>query len=181
MKNKQLILGFFILGIFTVLGWLLLRWSFTWLSELDATVSASIITAILGLSGLWYAQWHSKTRDIAESHRSSKIEVYSLFFDIVEKFQEGEVEDEDLIEDQLPDWLKKDYQKLNRGLLLWASPKVIRSWLKFRTITTSGGDVLMAMDEMYKAIRNDLGNSNRGLKAGDLIRVGLKDPNELKS
>jgi hypothetical protein len=33
---------------------------------------------------------------------------------------------------------------------------------------------------MYKAIRKDLGNSNFGLKGGDLIRIGLKDPDELK-
>lgn len=57
--------------------------------------------------------------------------------------------------------------------MLWASPNVITAWLKFRTVSTSRGDVLLAMDQMYGAIRKDLGNSNRTLKTGDLIRIGL--------
>lgn len=151
-----------------------------WFRHLDASIAATLTTALFGLLGLWYAQWHSKSRDIAESHRASKIEVYSTFFDIVEKFQAQDVNKEDLNEGSLPDWLRNDFAKLNRGLILWASPNVISAWLKFRTVSSSGGNILLAMDTMYKAIRKDLGNSNFGLNAGDLIRIGLKDPNELE-
>ena len=178
MQKKELALGFFLLGIIGILGWLLVSSAFTWVSALEASVSAALITAAVGLIGLWYAQWHSKGRDIAENHRPSKIEVYGKFFDIVEKFQAGEVSDEDLAEEDLPDWLRKDYQELNRGLILWASPKVIRAWLEFRSTSVKGGSVLFAMDNMYKEIRKDLGNSNWGLQPGDLIRIGLKDPSE---
>jgi hypothetical protein len=180
MNKKQTVIIIATLLLLAVLGWVVVSAALSWFRSLDASVAAALTTAILGLLGLWYSQWHSKSRDIAESHRASKIEVYSTFFDLVEKFQAEEINQKELSEENLPDWLRSDFAKLNRGLILWASPKVISAWLSFRAVSTSGGNVLQAMDKMYKAIREDLGNSNVGLKSGDLIRIGLKDPNELK-
>ncbi|MBU1447887.1 MAG: hypothetical protein KKF58_06215 [Gammaproteobacteria bacterium] len=181
MYKKQLIIGLITSAILLGLGWLFISTSVAWLKSLDSAVAASLVTAALGLLGLWYAQWHSKSRDIAESHRESKIAVYSTFFDLVEKFQAGGVEASNLGESNLPDWLRSDFAKLNRGLILWASPKVIKAWLHFRAATMEGDgrNILITMDQMYRAIREDLGNSNSSLASGDLIRIGLKDPNEL--
>jgi uncharacterized membrane protein YfbV (UPF0208 family) len=180
MNKKHTILGIIAIVFSLLLGWLIFGGIISWLKLQDSSVVAAFTTALFGLSGLWYAQWHSKTRDIAENHRASKIKVYSIFFDLVEKFQAEEITNEEIEKENFPDWLKKDFTELNRGLILWASPNVITAWLEFRTISTSGGNIVLAMDEMYKAIRKDLGNSNFGLKAGDLIRIGLKDPDELK-
>lgn len=181
MKVRQSLITAIALVVLAAITWLALTTAASWLRSLDASVAAALTTAILGLLGLWYAQWHSKSRDIAENHRESKIEVYTIFFDIVEKFQNGKIKDEELGEGELPDWLREDFRKLNRGLILWASPGVISAWLKFRAISDSGkGNILLAMDEMYKAIRKDLGNSNFGLRIGDLIRIGLKNPDDLK-
>ncbi|MDP1786376.1 hypothetical protein [Nitrosomonas sp.] len=178
MNKKQVIVGaVVVLAISAFCLWAIYS-TFQWFQALNASVAASLITASLGLIGLWYAQWQSKTRDIAESHRTNKIEVYNVFFDLVEKFQTNNITD--LSEENIPEPLKSDFQKLNRGLLLWASPGVITAYLKFRTVSASGGDILHAVDNMYREIRKDLGNSNFQLKAGDLIRIGLKDPNELK-
>jgi len=179
MNSKQTLLGLIAIAILILLGWFVFGGIISWLGAQDSSVIAAFTTAVFGLSGLWYAQWHSKSRDIAENHRASKIKVYTIFFDLVEKFQAEEITDKELEEGNLPEWLKEDFTKLNRGLILWASPNVITAWLSFRTASTSEGNTLLAMDEMYKAIRKDLGNSNFGLKTGDLIRIGLKDPDEL--
>ncbi|MGB7816524.1 MAG: hypothetical protein WBL28_09275 [Methylotenera sp.] len=180
MNKKQTIIGILVLIILAALCWIIFNEVVIWFRTLDTSIAATLTTALFGLIGLWYAQWHSKSRDIAESHRASKIEVYSTFFDIVEKFQAQDVTQEELNEENLPDWLRNDFAKLNRGLILWASPNVISAWLKFRAVSSSGGNIILAMDQMYKAIRKGLGNSNFGLNAGDLIRIGLKDPNELE-
>lgn len=176
MNKKQVVAGGIALLAIIAFGLLAIYSAFQWVQSLNASVAAALVTASLGLIGLWYAQWQSKTRDIAESHRASKIEVYNVFFDLVEKFQTNEIAD--LTEENIPEWLKSDYQKLNRGLLLWASPGVITAYLNFRTVAGGGGDILKAADAMYREIRKDLGNSNSQLKPGDLIRIGLKDPNE---
>lgn len=178
MYKQQIINLTVILIIGTFILWFIF-FAFRWLfQELNENVAAAIISASLGLIGLWYAQWQSKIRDIAESHRVSKIEVYNVFFDLVEKFQKEDVGSYG--EENISESLKKDFQKLNRGLLLWASPGVITAYLNFRKASTGGGDILTAVDAMYREIRKDLGNSNSQLKPGDLIRIGLKHPNELK-
>jgi hypothetical protein len=64
-------------------------------------------------------------------------------------------------------------------ILLWGSPKVIKSQLEFQRIFGSGGDVLMAVNNLYKAIREDIGLSNAGLNNLELIEIFLKDPDEL--
>lgn len=178
MNKKQVVTGVLALLAVSAFGLWAIYSALQWFQSLNASVAAALITASIGLIGLWYAQWQSKTRDIAESHRASKIEVYKGFFDLVEKSQTNEIDG--INDESIPEWLKTDFQKLNRGLLLWASPGVITAYLNFRTVADSGGNILSAVDTMYREIRKDLGNSNYQLKPGDLIRIGLKDPNELK-
>ncbi|MEJ7565029.1 hypothetical protein WKI25_09540 [Acinetobacter baumannii] len=82
----------------------------------------------------------------------------------------------------MPEELKKKFTKLTRGLVLWASPEVIKAYLNFRAIANDNSEnkILYAMDEVYQAIRKDLSNSNSTLSKGDLIRLNLKNPNELR-
>lgn len=177
-NKKESVIGFILLFILLMLVGSLLYFFIGWLKGLNPSIGAALVTASLGLIGLWYAQWQSKSRDIAESHRSSKIEVYNLFFEIVESFQNEEVDT-----NELPEELKKKFVKLNRGLILWASPEVIKAYLKFRMTADdhhSSKNILFAVDDVYQAIRKDLSNSNSTLNKGDLIRLNLKDPDELR-
>ena len=176
LNKKANFLGFILLFILLWVIVYLLYFFIGWLKGLNPSVGAALVTASLGLIGLWYAQWQSKGRDIAESHRASKIEVYNLFFEIVESFQNEEID-----AGELPEEIKKKFVKLTRGLVLWASPEVIKAYLKFRTITNDNGDnkILFPVDEVYQAIRKDLSNSNSTLSKGDLIRLNLKNPDEL--
>ena len=157
---------------------LLTKITFGWLFSLNATVSAAVFTALLALAGVWYAQWQSKSRDIAESHRETKVALYNDFFDIIEIFQDPvRLSAEDA---EPSDEMRRRFTKLNRDLVLWASPEVIKTWLAFKTVSASHGNVLAAIDQVYRAIRKDLGHSNLRLNAGDLVKLGLSDPDELK-
>ena len=177
MQKRQLAFGILLLLVLATVLFLALKLLASWLGGLNPNVSAAIITASIGLVGLWYAQWHTRTREISESHRQSKIEVYNTFFDIVEKFQNEYESSEFSSQEDIPDQLRKDFQKLNRGLVIWGSPEVIKAWLHFREVAGQGNKtVLVAVDKMYQAIRKDLGNSNFGLKTGDLLKSTLSDP-----
>lgn len=79
----------------------------------------------------------------------------------------------------MPSELRDQFWLLNKGLIVWASPAVIKAWLHFRNVSGCGGNILIAMDNMLKAIRKDLGNSNLGLQIGDSVKVFLKEPSEL--
>lgn len=148
-----------------------------WLATLNPNVAAALTTATFGFLGLWYVQWHTRARTISESHRQSKIEVYNVFFEIVEHFQNEHSNVEIQTREDIPEELRAKFQRLNRGLVIWGSPDVIRAWLHFRESSGQGGlKVLVAVDQMYRAIRKDLGNSNLGLQTGDLIKSTLSDP-----
>lgn len=154
---------------------------FQWARGLDVSVITALVTAIAGFTGLLYSQWHSKTRDIAEGHRENKIKVYNIYFDIVQFYL-------DLAENPSSDnpktlgEQKEKIKELNRGMIVWSSPKVIKSWTAFRIQATNNPkskELLFCVDDLLQAIRKDLGNSNFGLKRGDVIRFYLSDPNEL--
>lgn len=177
MQKRQLALGVLLLAAVGVFLYWALKLLATWIGSLNPNVSAAIITASVGLVGLWYAQWNSRTREISESHRESKIEVYNTFFNIVEKFQNGREGADFQSREDVPEDIRKDFQKLNRGLIIWGSPSVIKAWLHFREVAGHGNmETLIAVDKMYQAIRKDLGNSNFGLETGDLLKSTLSDP-----
>ena len=177
MKKRQIVIRLFLILALATILYLALSLFSKWIGSLNPNVSAAIITATIGLIGLWYAQWHTRTREISESHRQSKIDVYNTFFDIVEKFQEEHGNASFKTKDDIPEPLRKDLQRLNRGLIIWGSPAVIKAWLHFRVLAGQGNPkILTAVDSMYQAIRKDLGNSNFGLQSGDLVKSMLSDP-----
>ncbi|MGP9663774.1 hypothetical protein ACT3TY_03965, partial [Halomonas sp. AOP22-C1-8] len=65
------------------------------------------------------------------------------------------------------------------NVVLWGSPKVINAQLNFQKVSESGGNVLFAVDKLYKAIREDIGLSNKGLDKRQLVKMYLRDPGEL--
>lgn len=179
-KLRRLLSVTFGLAVVAGMAWLI--WNIVrWVASLEPSYSGPTITAIVGFIGLIYAQWHSKSREIQQSHRPQKIEVYNGFFAILERFLKNPEEQKALEEggeESLPDDLRDQFWQLNKGLIVWASPVVIKSWLQFRKVTTTGGSTLLAMDNVLKAIRKDLGNSNFGLQIGDSVKVFLRDPGE---
>lgn len=172
MPSKEIPLASILLIVSIILFIVIAFQIFFWVKE-NNTIAVPIITAVIGLIGVMWTQWQSKSRDIAESHRSNKIETYSLFFDITENFlRAGRSKQEiDILSDQD---LQTKFEKLNRGFILWSSDEVIHAWLEFRKDSS-----LNNVDKVYRAIRKDLGHKDSKLKSLDLIRINLSDPNEI--
>jgi hypothetical protein len=150
-----------------VAGWQQLR-------ALNPNVSAAIVAALAAVGGAIYNQRQTRSREIFESHRAQKIEVYSLYMDITDHVMKPH--QEGLSGDPAPEALEELYRKFRRGILVWGSPDVIKVFLSFRV--TQGRQILQRADDMFREIRKDLGNSNLGLEQGDLIKLFLKDPAE---
>lgn len=149
---------------------------------LNDNVAAAIVTAVAGVIGLSFTQWQSKKREIAEGHRKNKVEVYELFLDIVDQFLSAE-KNGTSVTDKNGNFTKKtedQFRKLNRGIIVWSSPKVLKAWLKFRNLASGeSNNVLLIVDDVLQAIRKDLGNSNFGLNRGDAVKIYLSDPEEV--
>jgi hypothetical protein len=181
-KMKRILIIAFLLIILSLVG-AVIFYGISTISKLSAEVVASFVTGLIGLSGILLAQWYSKKKEISESHRPAKVEVYERFFDIVETFMaDTKSSDSDLDAVDLPAGLVKELTKMSRGMVVWASPDVILAWSKFRTFSNNKNEkepVLLVVDDLMQAIRKDLGNSNFGLKRGDVIKMYISNPSEV--
>ena len=184
-KIITLIIPLSILIVFFYLAYHFGGLIFSWFLALDKEIVAAVVASFMGLSGILYAQWHSKAKEISDSHRPAKIEVYETFFDIVERFMAAEKDKEENLDpedENFPQELKDQFTKLSRGMIIWASPRVIKAWSNFREKADdakTSTDILFAVDDVLQAIRADLGNSNFGLTRGAVIKLYLSDPSEI--
>jgi hypothetical protein len=185
VRSRQALGGFVGLAVIGVaLAWLLylvVRFA----RQLDPNVVAAIIAAMAATAGAIYSQRKARIRDIEDSHRLAKIEVYNVFMDIIDAtigaVQGGTpVTSED---GQPTPQVAAMFVKLRRDFVFWASPGVIQSFEKFRKVTgkpgASASEMVLMADEVFAAMRKDLRNSNWGLRKGQLMGLYLKDPDEL--
>ena len=159
-------------------------------------VVGAIITAGVALFGYVYIQWKSRSRELEEAHRPEKIKVYDHFLSIVGELQiRGSVSADKEKKKKVDPELLKHFQDFTRGLIVWGSPAVIKQYMKFREVgnertkdrESSGNPegkirskkLLLAMDDVLRAFRVDLGLSCKDLKRGELIALLLSDPKEL--
>jgi hypothetical protein len=152
------------------------------ISVIDKQVAASIIvasgTVLAAVGAALYVQRRTKEREIFEAHRPQKIEVYKQFMeaisDVLRKSKDGQMDSPEYTKS-----LEEFFINFTRDLIVWGSPSVIRSYENFRLGSSSSPNVLLLVDDVLREIRGDLGNSNVGIKRGDLIKLFLKDPNEI--
>ena len=176
-----------IFGIGLIVGagylvWIILARLLMFLESANPSVSAAVVgamaTVLVGVGGALYTQAQIKKREIEEAHRERKVELYKGFLDMVARMMSEQNENVSLeppSQQELVDFMVE----FKTNAVLWGSPKVINAQLNFQKVSESGGNVLFAVDELYKAIREDIGLSNKGLDKRQLVKMYLRDPGEL--
>lgn len=152
------------------------------LVAIDPLFSASIIgamaTIIVSISATIITQTQIKLREVEEAYRTKKVEVYEEFLNTVTSLvmaENNNVSVQALSQQDLVNY----WVKFKTNILLWGSPEVIKCQLAFELAAQKKGNVFIEVDNLYKAIRKDLGLSNQGLNNYELIKMYLKDPQEL--
>lgn len=148
-------------------------------SKISAVIIGAMTTILVGITVTIITQRQIKLREIAEAHRKKKVEIYQKFISIVSLLivsKNDQVTMKAPTEQELIDYMVN----FQTDILLWGSPKVIKAQLEFKRVSAgSGGNILMAVNNLYKAIREDIGLSNTGLNNLELVKLYLKDPSEL--
>lgn len=180
----SVLMGFLVLGGLAYFVWLVIEKLFVFLENANSSVSAAIVgamaTILVGVGGGLYTQAQIKNREIEEAHRAKKVEIYKGFLDMVARIMAEGNENVSIkppTEQELIDFLVV----FKTDVILWGSPKVINAQLNFQKVSDEGGNVLMAVDKLFKAVREDIGLSNKGLNSNQLIKMYLKDPTEIDS
>ncbi len=176
----------FLLSLAIIYGaYELLKIIFNLLLSIDKQVAVAIIaasgTVLAAVAAALYVQRRTKEREIFEAHRPQKIEVYKQFMEtIVTVLRKSKDESVDTSSEAFAKEFEEFFITFTRDLIVWGSPNVIKAYENFRLgSSTSGTNAVLLVDDILREIRSDLGNSNRGVKRGDLIKLFLKDPQEL--
>lgn len=189
-KRKFLRILLWVVSVATtvVLGYGILRlvnWIVQGLLALNAEIAAAIIatlgTVLAGVTAVIISQRWAKHREIAEAHRPQKVELYSTFIkgvmDLVLRLRDDPQQKAKATADKK---IQKFFTDFTTDLILWGGPHVIQTYLRFRAAGASEyPDVILYMDDVFRAIRRDLGHSNWGLSRGDLVKSFLTDPEQL--
>ena len=181
MKNKQVvhILISLVIVVAAAYGfWHLVSFFARKLAEINPSVSAAIIgsmaTVFVGIAAVIITQRQTKARELEEAHRTRKVEIYNNFLTIVTKVLKS-MNDQLAAEQVSQTELANSLVDYKREILLWGAPKVIKAQLHYEAATATGGNMFLAMDNLYRAIREDIGLNNKGLAEFDLIKLFLKD------
>lgn len=178
----SILFGFAMIFGAVYLLWLVAARLLTFLESANPSVSAAIVgamaTVLVGVGGALYTQSQIKKREIEEAHRARKVEIYKDFLDIAARMMAEGNESVSLkppTQQELVDFMLG----FKTNVVLWGSPKVINAQLNFQKTSSEGGHVLKAVDHLYKAIREDIGLSNRGLDKHQLVKMYLSNPDEM--
>ena len=128
-----------------------------------ATLLGSTITVMLG-------RYLERKKDIEAHFRSEKIKIYDEFLSELFKVfrSEGQAPDNQLVE-FLREWQRK--------LVLWGGSNVLATYFKWMNRLKSGlpdAQALFLMDDFFRALRSDIGQSSAGLPRGAFANLILK-------
>jgi len=188
MKKQMLRIVIFVLSAAILIGvvvgaWLASRYFVGSLRAARPEIAAAIIgamsTAFVAIAAAVLAHRAARRRSIEEAHRARKVEIYHEFLQIVARLlanQNENVHLKPLKDRELTNFLVE----FKSNIMLWGSPKVIIAFREFTANAAAKGvDVFKPVDELYRAIREDIGLSNQGLEPYALVKMYLSDPDEL--
>jgi len=180
-----LVLAAGVLGLYGI--WRLLLYLIAALKSLNPQIAAPIIaasgTVLAAVLAVVLGQAYAKRRELEEAHRQKKIELYKSFVDQTTRVLKEERKGGKM-DPRLESKLTGFFQEFNAELSMWASPGVLKAYQKWNELAATASSTesespenarsILAMDNLLRAFRRDIGLNNRGLSRGDLIRVYLR-------
>jgi hypothetical protein len=178
-RYQQSIIALGTLIVLVLVIWGVVSALLTALSGLDPNVVSAVIAGLTGVILLMIGQYFNRSREISEAHRDKKVRMYSGFMEMLANAMRSTTENPDYRIEDDPDIVTRLFE-LNRDAILWSSPSVIKALLELKTPQgNSPGSIMLRMDNLLRAIRRDIGLSNWALPRGQLVKMFLRNPDEL--
>lgn len=145
---------------------------------INPSVSAAIIgamaTAFAAVTAVLISNRNEKIREIEETHRPKKVEIYYELLQLFENTLASS--NENLKVKALPQQkLLNAIVKIKTNLILWGGPQVIKTLKSFEEASENGDDVILSVDNLLRAIRDDIGLSNKGLSKYEIVEMYLNE------
>lgn len=144
-------------------------------SDLSKAIIAGAVTVFAAAVSLVLGKIWEQHLKIKQEIREKKIPVYEeqikTFFSIMfdEKCGKPKPTDQEIV---------MAIREFTEKMIIWGGPKVIKVWSDFRLAdwqNSTPEEVFARIENLMRALRDDLGNSNKGLTDGDFIRLFVND------
>lgn len=142
------------------------------ITNLNTTVTAALVTGsitIIGsVSAFAVGRYFEKRKEVEQAFREPRLQAYERFITrFAELTGDKPAESGDLV---------AFLRQLNKEILLWAGPHLLKTYTSFlmSAADAHAGKTFFMLEDFYRAMREDLGHSNRGVKRGELLRLVLK-------
>lgn len=173
----QVLLGIALLSGLLVVAFFLARVTFRSFSTLDPQLAAALAIAAATVIVVPITRWFERRRLREEPLQSRKVDVYERFITgFLDNFfdqRRGGINETKMAE---------FFFSITPDLTIWASDDVLASWSRMRRSWIFGEGTqqppevrLLGLEDLFLAIRRDLGHSNRGLEPGDVLGLWIND------
>jgi hypothetical protein len=183
--KANLILGSILLVVLIVVGWWALGSISSYFLGLDKSVASSIIAGLFAMGALLFSFWKERAKTFQENHRGKKVEVYSIFFDLISDVIKNSNKDSDKSsnESNLDEFLKSAKLKdqmfdLWKGVTFYGSPQVIKALNDWKFNISGDNDsikIMKAIGSILLAMRKDIGLSNSGLTSLTIHQIYINE------
>ena len=165
------------LGVLVLAGWGLLwlcRTVWTGLvgvnPQLAVAVLAAGTTLLASTATVMLGRFYERRKEIEAHFRAEKIKIYDEFLSQLFKLFENEGETSSEMVKFLREWQRK--------LVLWGGSNVLAAYFKWMSRLKKGNpdaETLFFMDEFFRALRADIGQSSSGLARGSFAHLILRN------
>ena len=174
--KRQIALGILLLSVLVAIGYFVFSFVFRKLASLDqplvVAIIAAAVTVITSTLTVVIGRILERKKEIEAHFRQQKYDQYDELLKILYEFFDSQsaASPSDVTPKRLREWQRK--------LILFAGPKTIRAFVLWMTNLKDGNPIVktvLLMEDFFKALRADLGISNRGLVQGDFASLILRN------
>jgi hypothetical protein len=181
-RAVSFILGLAILGAIGYGLYIFIKEASQAVASIDKTVGAAIIAAsatiIASTIAITVGKIYELRLHVEKENRDKKIPVYEDLLKFMFRNLNSSNTSEPLEDPEVLEFMKT----FNQRFIVWASDKVIASWVKWRRhisneIATQARphEGLFLLEEVMFAIRQDLGYPNKKVATGDILALFIND------
>lgn len=182
-----------VMGMALLIGFIILIYEIIillidFIKALDPNLAAGLLTAsttvIASISAITLGKYFERKREIESHFRDKKVDIYNSF--LVEFYgvttdqkQHESKSDEEIVADEEMVKFLNDWQ---RQMILWGGANVLSQYIKWKEDISRQNPTAQTMfltENFFKALRKDIGLSNKGLKKGDFLNLFLQNANLL--
>jgi len=137
-------------------------------------IIVGFLAAFLTFAGVLYAKYMEKIRDIENTQKTEKIRIYGELINIIfDDFLYNQNNNDKRRLKEIDNKLKKN----KKEMLLWASDKVLIAYNDIASSDNSQNPLIVG-EKLFKAIREDLGHSDKRFRKHEILRVIVRQDDE---